>query len=380
MAVHDILPKTNLKLEDIRDTLNAAGGSVGNETRSYFGINANLNMFSRYKPMRQSGDFINLWENNAWKGIGGKCGINFTEAVMTTYKDVIGKASANSYNGWKYDMPLGSKNSPFRLGDFRGYYPDALPPVTGFSVPGLVSVNGKLQAMVAYSPSLNDPDGDDSYAPGNIGLSEFAYNGDNFSDFHFGIVVTDTSNNYKGRSFSGGSGLTSCEYATSGLIQGTTYRAWPLIAKTAMGQYDADVANTYIMLPLCGPDEFKVVSAEEANGLKIALTCEYSYLGNTKASIRYTLTVSTESTAPTLMNNYITMRFSTSGVNDAMMAGEKREKLPDISVTKNTPYTKVGFFDIDSAYSARSYYLYLTLQSGKYTQKIYPQEIMVPEL
>ena len=34
--VYDILPTTNLKYDDIRDTLNSAGGSVDNDVASAF--------------------------------------------------------------------------------------------------------------------------------------------------------------------------------------------------------------------------------------------------------------------------------------------------------------------------------------------------------
>ena len=42
MAVYSILPTTNLKAEDIRDTLNANGGSVNNELTTFFNTSINI--------------------------------------------------------------------------------------------------------------------------------------------------------------------------------------------------------------------------------------------------------------------------------------------------------------------------------------------------
>ena len=45
MAVYNILPSTNLKTEDIRDTLNANGGSVSNDCLTFFTDAANIRMW-----------------------------------------------------------------------------------------------------------------------------------------------------------------------------------------------------------------------------------------------------------------------------------------------------------------------------------------------
>lgn len=381
MAVYSTLPKTNLKAEDIRDTLNANGGSVGNYAPDYFGANANISMWSRYKPMRIKADFINLFENGNWKGTDGQCGIDFSGAILTNYTEVVGKVTSASNNGWVYDRPTGNANSPLRLGDFRGYSPSANPPVRGVNIPARVAVGGTLTAQIMYSLSTTPPEDVNTYAPGNIGLNEFSYRGDSFKDYHFGIVVTDMNNNRKGRSFSGGTGLASCTYSVAGLAQGSTYKAWPLIAKTAMGQYDIDMVNTYICLPLCGPEEFKIVSKQEADGLKITVTCKYLYdINKKKTGISYSISITSE-TSMSLSNNAIQMRFSTSEIQDPLMAGERSVKLPDITVGPGSPYSENGIFSINSGYEGRSYYVYASFATSNYvTGKLYPMQEVMPDL
>lgn len=373
---YNTLPQTNLKAEDIRDTLNANGGSVGNNTTTFFSDAANINMFSRYKLIRNNALFINLWENNAWKGTDGQCGIDFTGAATNNYIEVVGNVTNNGSNGWSYQKPWTGIVTPYRLGDFRGYMSNALPPTHSFSVTPKVAVRGTLDASIAYNVSSQVPDG--TYMPGSIGLGDFTYNDKPLSQWHFGIVVTDSSNNVKGRSFSGG-GMSSCTFNVSSLYQGSTYKAWPLLAMEEMGQTETDKMNTYLFLPNCGPQEFKVVSAEESVGIKIYLTGEYVYSDGDKTGIKYKLTVSIENGNITLTNNWLQMRFSSNDVMDAMQIGEAREKLPDITISKNSPYVKEGVFSIDPIYQNKSYYLYGTFQSSTYkTNKVYPMEQMQP--
>lgn len=373
---YSTLPQTNLKAEDIRDTLNANGGSVGNNTTTFFSDAANINMFSRYKPIRNNALFINLWENDAWKGTDGQCGIDFTGATTNNYREVVGAVTNDGNNGWLYQRPWVGITKPYRLGDFRGYMANALPPTHSFSVTPKVAERGILNADIAYNVSSQSPDG--TYMPGSIGLDDFSYNGKSLGQWHFGIVVTDSSNNVKGRSFSGG-GMSSCTFNVSSLYKGSTYKAWPLLAMEEMGQTETDKMNTYLFLPNCGPQEFKVVSPEEALGIKIYLTCEYLYLNGNKTSIKYKVTVSIENGSITLTNNWLQMRFSTSDIMDAMQIGEKREKLPDISISKNSPYVKEGVFTIDTVYQEKNYYLYGTFHSSTYTtNKVYPMEEMQP--
>ena len=47
-----VIKKTNINLmTDIRDVLNSAGGNVGNSVETFFQLDANLNMWSKYKPV-----------------------------------------------------------------------------------------------------------------------------------------------------------------------------------------------------------------------------------------------------------------------------------------------------------------------------------------
>lgn len=108
MAVKAILPTTNLEYSDVRDTLNANGGSVNNNMSSLFKEAANINMWSKNKPESYNKTFDLTQEDR----IKNSFGLSF-ELVDGFYK-------------WVYTLPTGGESSPYRLGDFRGYQKDQI--------------------------------------------------------------------------------------------------------------------------------------------------------------------------------------------------------------------------------------------------------------
>lgn len=120
MAVYDVLPSSILTDSDIRDTLRAGGGVVDFDSRSWYKPEANINMWSKYKPVILN-EPITSGIPHWWKAGDGKCGFKFT---VSTNK-------SNIYNGgnWVYEPPTGGSDSPLRSADFRGYSKAAtLPP------------------------------------------------------------------------------------------------------------------------------------------------------------------------------------------------------------------------------------------------------------
>ena len=63
---HRVLNKTNLKASEIRDALVAGGGVVDNNTLSFFKGSANVNMWSKYKPVTAIGgpQFVQDFDSN----------------------------------------------------------------------------------------------------------------------------------------------------------------------------------------------------------------------------------------------------------------------------------------------------------------------------
>lgn len=188
MAVKTILPTTNLTGADIRDTLNANGGSVGDNLTSFFSDGANINMWSKYKPVISTTLFfdLSLWQSSGFRGDLGDCGLNIKTYSPSTFKTAAKKGTT----GWSYKVPTGGNSAPMRLGDFRGYCPSAYNPLGNVASSGLIS-NGNVTFAIDIAIS-GTSDTNITLADIKIGGS----NGTSLSNFYFGVYVWNNNNSY----------------------------------------------------------------------------------------------------------------------------------------------------------------------------------------
>lgn len=134
-----VIPNENVNVADIGNVLISAGGSVNiNELLTYFKPEAKINIFSKRKPVVRKVNFCQDFDSTKpdylpewWKGTSGNCGIEFFNVPnLSELPNVVD----GGLNGWKYQLPQGGENAPFRLGDFCGYDSNAKPFVEGFSL------------------------------------------------------------------------------------------------------------------------------------------------------------------------------------------------------------------------------------------------------
>lgn len=179
--IYQILPQVNLKAEDIRDTLNANGGSVSNDLLTFFSTSAKVNKWARYKPESYKKDFDltddERFSNHYGLSMTGYASlwgnpqkVSVTDGKIDISEDTTGflyKLCKGTLGQFDYVLPKGGENSPYRLGDFRGYNPTAvnpLPQVTSgtykYSSNGLIdvhmniatpSINGLTMELLAYN-------------------------------------------------------------------------------------------------------------------------------------------------------------------------------------------------------------------------------------
>jgi hypothetical protein len=113
-----IIPNTDVNLAtEVRNVLNANGGSVSNNITTFFKPDANTNIYAKFKPVPYSADFVD--DKYRWYGKDGWCGINVPNANGSSGLDSIVDSE------WSWDYPTGGPSEPLRLGDYRGYNPDA---------------------------------------------------------------------------------------------------------------------------------------------------------------------------------------------------------------------------------------------------------------
>lgn len=176
--VYDILPTQNLKYDDVRDTLASSGGSVNNNMSSLFQNTANINKWSKYKPVTLSEDFPT---SDTWyAGDDGKCGLVLNESVIDIDKDYQQsafesiRASYNDTTQWTY---AGIINNKYRLGDFRGYTKKAICPFVTFYAKGQVNKipYNSSQIITEYEMFSLDLEGGDRLPENNLRISDFEY-------------------------------------------------------------------------------------------------------------------------------------------------------------------------------------------------------------
>ena len=130
-----IVPNTDVNLAgNIRDVLNAAGGSVTNEVITFFQTRANINKWAKYKPVRHTKKF-DLTDGEFQDA---RYGLNIPQA---------GNSNFGGNRIWTYELPAGGEYQPFRLSDFKSYYTDAVPPVT-VSFPSNIYVNNDNSRVI----------------------------------------------------------------------------------------------------------------------------------------------------------------------------------------------------------------------------------------
>jgi hypothetical protein len=193
MAVYDILPNTNLTVSDIRDTLNANGGTTDNEFSSLFKAAANHNKWSKEKPTK----YYKLLfakgneEPKQWQADNGLCGFVKSSVVFTDRDSLV--ESHKSGDIYIYELPTGGESYPFRIGDFRGYSTKAKSPILNFEREGEIVANNSSSSMSFNILGNSDIDEDS-----NLLISDILPDGStSLEDYYFAVVVTDNSGDCK---------------------------------------------------------------------------------------------------------------------------------------------------------------------------------------
>lgn len=147
-----------LKAIDIRDTLSNYGGKVDNKTSSYFTKDANINRWSKHKPIPNSKLFL-PFDDEAWNKQTGTIPMVSMHSNLQYEPALIEVWNGCSEDEWfEYAPPTGGTSQPLRMGDFRGYRADATSPFKSFSCDSteIEPVNGTANFTLNMRYYLND--------------------------------------------------------------------------------------------------------------------------------------------------------------------------------------------------------------------------------
>lgn len=173
----------------IRDVLNAAGGSVSNDVTSFFKPAAKLNMWSKYKPVVSTTLFhtFSNWKTQGYRGDSGTCGLTipyYTDTSMSSFRTYLENGTAL----WNYTPPSGGTGAPMRVGDFRGYNTEAYNPVGDFFTNGIMDSDGYI--TVSMDATVTDP----TY---NLTYSDIYIDSVPLTDYYLGVYAFNDSGTWK---------------------------------------------------------------------------------------------------------------------------------------------------------------------------------------
>ena len=116
MAIVNIFGTTNIKGDDIRDTINNFGGSANNDWSTFFDQLEDINIWSKWKPFSYPADSVD--DESILKA--RQYGLNIEH--MNNWGQVTTKWQTQ----YTWNKPTGGPTSPFRGGDFRNYTKNAV--------------------------------------------------------------------------------------------------------------------------------------------------------------------------------------------------------------------------------------------------------------
>lgn len=164
-----------VSIDDLKNLFGEGSGDLATLCTS-----PKINVWAKYKPTVYPSPFPDDW----YKAKDGNYGINITiENGKSNWKDLVAEYSkANNGYGTLYDKPTGGASSPFRLGDFRGYFHNANPEVKDYlSTNVFIRESDTNQILTLFNPVSADGS--------QISYFDFAA----FKDKYFGYIITDKS-------------------------------------------------------------------------------------------------------------------------------------------------------------------------------------------
>ena len=328
-----VIPNSNVNLAtNIRDVLNAAGGSVTNDVITFFKPEAKINPFSKHKPVVLNTNFCQDFDSskpnytpNWWEGSLLDCGI--THSAVINVEEIPSKYDGDM-NGWSYRLPTGGINEPLRLGDFCGYSSDAKPMVYDFEAdqPFVGSEVGQSITFRCKYSTDNEH---------GLTMSDFI----NLSGYYFGVLIVHSNGTNKKWLTSNSNvsnGGYSVNISTHGL-RGGIWSAYPILSSVKrVNENDIEIAGSFYTFPKAKKITFTVSSSS----VSITVVCRYNTNAagmNTSITIDSITVKGTAGT--TFKNNGVRIRYASKKFDDALDADDVTYSLDDFTMPSSGAYS-----------------------------------------
>lgn len=262
-----------VSVDDVKSVLGESSNDLAALCKS-----SKINVWAKYKPTVFPSPFPDDW----YKAKDGNYGINITvENGKNNWKDLVAEYSkANNGYGTLYDKPTGGASSPFRLGDFRGYFHNANPEVKDYlSTNVFIRESDTNQILTEHNFVSVD----------GLQISYFDFAA--FRDKYFGYIITDKSKSTLMFITTASSvGSFTVPLPKNALPVGD-YRAFPMFCSFNYSSVHTLHHMTCYAIPnLAGGKLMSVINASEAVMAKFkSISAKYTF-ANTRIAVTLTTT------------------------------------------------------------------------------------------
>lgn len=343
MAVREIIPDSQVLLVDVRDTLNANGSSCTDYLPSFFDSRAKINQWSFRKPYSTD---VHLYKLTDAQIRNLNCG--FSVKQIGSYTE-LPNVMDGGMNGWVYNRPFGGTTSPYREGDYVGYFAKAEPMIRNFNVP---ATSPNTSGVTIEATAVVGVQDGKSVTLDDIGSLKNAY-----PAVYVKQVSGSQTRMYKG---------------TSTLAGGTFNVSIPANDLSITGNWDVypflELNNTYYTIPNVSKQTINIITSS----FSISVTATKATDGS--KAINYTIKVKNSGSAVSWTNNVWKLRLNGKTFTDTLDSanGEMSGNLTSPqSIAANTTTTISGTISNinDKMWSQATMVLWVGFQSGNHTQR-----------
>ena len=236
-----------VSVDDVKSVLGESSNDLAALCKS-----SKINVWAKYKPTVFPSPFPDDW----YKAKDGNFGLNITvDNAKSNWKDLVAEYSKVN-NGYStlYNKPIGGASSPYRLGDFRGYFHNANPEVRDYLGMNIFIRESDTNQITAEYNAIS-VDGD------QISYFEFAA----FKDKYFDYIITDKSKSTLMFITTASSVGTFTVPLPKNALQVGDYLAFPMFCSVNYSSNHTLQAMTCYAIPnLAGGKQLSIISQSQA--------------------------------------------------------------------------------------------------------------------
>lgn len=342
-----------VSVDDVADCL----GMNRSSTLADLCTSSKINVWAKYKPTVFPSPFPDDW----YKAKDGNYGINITvDNAKSNWKDLVAEYSkANNGYGTLYNKPIGGASSPYRLGDFRGYFHNANPEVRDYLGKNVfIRESDNNQILTEYNAISADGD--------QVSYFDFAA----FKDKYFGYIITDKSKSTLQLITTASSVGTFTVRLPKNALQVGDYLAFPMFCShNYSSDHTLHQMTCYAIPNLAGGKSLSIISQSQSVAANFAQITAEERLG------RIIVTLKMKDNATTVKNVAVYCVYQTDpSKGQAMVSGEYYETIGTMNAgeTKTVRFTNLT--------SGKSYKIYVIANGTWVTKGLIPFSSIMPDI